>query len=57
MHVTLAYPFEGHDPDETIEVDDPVGQDLIRDGRARPADVAAEEPTTTRTKRGKQKEA
>lgn len=35
MRVTLAYPFEGHDPDETIEVDDAAGRTMIRDGLAR----------------------
>lgn len=35
MRVTLAYPFDGHEPDETIEVDDSVGRTLIRDGFAR----------------------
>lgn len=35
MLVTLAYPHEGHQPDETIEVDDATGRQLVRDGQAR----------------------
>lgn len=38
MRVTLAYPYEGHAPDETIEVPDPVGAQLIHDGLARTPD-------------------
>jgi hypothetical protein len=36
--ITLAYRYEGHGPDETIEVDDAVGRQLVRDGFARPAE-------------------
>lgn len=35
MRITLAYPYEGHAPDETIEVDDDVGRQMVRDGVAR----------------------
>lgn len=38
MLITLAYPWNGHDPDETVEVDDRTGRKLIRYGKARPAD-------------------
>lgn len=37
MRVTLAYPFDGHQPDETIELPDPLGRRLVREGRARHA--------------------
>lgn len=39
MKITLAYPYEGHAPDTTITVDDAVGRRMIRDGRARHADI------------------
>ena len=39
MQVTLAYEFDGFAPDETVEVDDLVGRELLRTGRARPADL------------------
>lgn len=35
MKVTLAVPFDGHQPDETIEVDDATGRRLLHDGFAR----------------------
>lgn len=35
MRVTLAVPYDGHKPDDTITVDDRTGRQLIRDGRAR----------------------
>lgn len=35
MRVTLAYPYDGHEPDETIDVDDELGRRLVREGRAR----------------------
>lgn len=38
MRITLAYPYEGHKPDDTIEIPDAEGQTLIFDGWARPAD-------------------
>jgi hypothetical protein len=41
MRVTLAYPWDGHDPDETVEVDNATGRRLLRDGKARPADDEA----------------
>jgi hypothetical protein len=37
MRVTLAYPYDGNQADETIEIDDAEGRRLVRDGRARPA--------------------
>lgn len=40
MKITLAMPFEGHQPDETITVDEPTGRDLIRCGWARTPDPA-----------------
>lgn len=39
MRITLAYPYQGHQPDETIEVSDAEGQTLIGDGWARTADA------------------
>lgn len=44
MEVTLAYPWQGHQPNDTVEVGDGVGRMLIREGRARPVDVAADAP-------------
>jgi hypothetical protein len=38
VRVTLAYPYGGFGPDETIDVDDTLGRRLVREGRARPAD-------------------
>ena len=35
MLITLAAPFEGHAPDETIDVDDNVGRLMVREGYAR----------------------
>lgn len=35
MHITLAYPYDGHAPDETIEVADETGRQMIYDGVAR----------------------
>lgn len=45
MRVDLAYPWQGHQPDDTVEVDDAVGKQLIRDGKARP--TPAPEPELT----------
>lgn len=41
--VTLAYPYDGHDPDDTIEVDEAEARQLIADGRAR---YGVKAPTT-----------
>lgn len=38
MRITLAWHHDGHGPDETIEVADAVGRQLLRDGFARPPD-------------------
>lgn len=35
MLIQLAYPYDGHEPDDTIEVDDQTGRTLVRDGVAR----------------------
>lgn len=35
MRVTLAVPYDGHRPDDTVTVDDRTGRQLIRDGWAR----------------------
>ena len=40
MRITLAYPHDGHEPDDTIDVDDEVGRRLVHDGRARLAVLA-----------------
>lgn len=45
MKLILAYPWEGHDPDKTIDVDDETGRTLLRDGFARPADADSREAT------------
>lgn len=37
MRVELAYPYDGHAPDETVELPTDVARSLISDGRARPA--------------------
>lgn len=37
MRITLAYPHDGHDPDETIEIEDRRGRAMIQNGVARPA--------------------
>lgn len=37
MKVTLAYPYEGHEPDETIDLPDAEARRLVNDGRARRA--------------------
>lgn len=42
MKITLAYPFEGNAPDTTIEIDAAVGRRMIRDGKARHADIGPE---------------
>lgn len=44
MRITLGYAWQSHAPDETIEVPDRIGRQLIHDGKARRADdeVAAE---------------
>lgn len=44
MKVTLAMPFDGHQPDDTIDVDDVTGRDLLRSGWARTAAEAPQEP-------------
>lgn len=35
MKITLAYPYEGHDPDDTIDVDEGTARELVNDGKAR----------------------
>lgn len=34
--IALAYEFEGHSPDDVIDLDAAVAKQLIRDGKARP---------------------
>lgn len=41
--ITLAYEWNGHKPDSTVEVDGATAKRLIRDGRARPAGEPAAE--------------
>lgn len=48
MRIALAYPFDGHGPDDEIEVDADLGRQLIGDGRARPS---AASPLTKPTKK------
>lgn len=38
MQITLAMPYEGHKPDETIDVADAVARELLRTGWGRPAE-------------------
>lgn len=35
MKIQLAYPFDGHAPDETVDVDEATARRLVRDGLAR----------------------
>lgn len=35
MLIVLAYPYDGHAPDETIDVADQVGRQMVHDGAAR----------------------
>lgn len=35
MRIALAYPYDGHAPNDVIDVDDRTGRRLISDGRAR----------------------
>lgn len=44
MKITLAYPFEGHAPDETIELPADQARQMVRDGQARAA-LPADEDT------------
>lgn len=37
MFVQLAYPWQGHQTDEVLEVGEATGRRLIKDGNARPA--------------------
>lgn len=53
MKVTLAYPYDGHQPDETVEVEDAVGLQLISDGHARHAAPEKSAPTTTTKRRAR----
>ena len=38
MQITLAMPYEGHKPDETIDVADAVARELLRTGWGRTPD-------------------
>lgn len=40
MKVTLAYPYAGHKPDETIDVPDDIARQMIHDGLARDPEPA-----------------
>lgn len=40
MKVTLAYPWGGHPPDSTVDLDAVVAGQLLRSGRARPPALA-----------------
>lgn len=44
MKITLAMPYKGHEPDDTIDVDTDTGRDLIRCGWARHPEPAATKP-------------
>lgn len=52
MRIVLAYPFEGHAPDEIIDAERAVARKLLNSGRARvaPDVVAAAAPVTPLTK-------
>jgi hypothetical protein len=47
--VTLAYPFDGHEPDETVDLPDAEARRLLNDGRARPAKRGAQVASATQT--------
>lgn len=47
MKVTLAYPYEGHDPDETVDLPEAVARRLLSDGAARLPVKRAKKPTPT----------
>jgi hypothetical protein len=47
MKVQLAYEYEGHQPDEVVDVDDATGARLIYEGRARVPDKEAKESKST----------
>jgi hypothetical protein len=40
MKVQLAYEYEGHEPDEVVDVDDATGSRLVHEGKARVPDEA-----------------
>lgn len=40
MRIQLAYPWEGHNPDDVVDVDDQQGRTMIREGLARVPDSA-----------------
>lgn len=45
MKITLAYPYDKHKADDTVDLDDDVARGLLADGLARPAAAdAADEP-------------
>lgn len=45
MKITLAYPYEGHAPDETIDLPADQARQMVIDGLARPTLPADEETT------------
>lgn len=48
MKVTLAYPYEGHEPDDTVDLPDADARRLLSDGKARkPAKGARVKKTST----------
>ena len=49
MKVTLAYPFEGHEPDATVDLPEQTAKQLIRDGAARLPDAPKRTPRSPNT--------
>lgn len=54
MKVQLAYPYENHRADTTIDVDDATARLLLREGRARLASPVAHKPAPTDVGRTKE---
>lgn len=50
MKIELAYPFEGHAPDETVDLPADQARQMVIDGLARPALPADEETTAALTR-------
>lgn len=36
MKITIAYPFDGYKPEDVVDLDDAMAEQMIRDGKARP---------------------
>lgn len=47
MKITLAYPFDGHAHDETVDLPEEVARQLLADGIARRPDVTTKHTDST----------